>query len=58
MLKKIGIVVAVLLVLLIGVIYTRPAAFEITRSKTLTAPPAVVYAQIADFHRWPQWSPW
>ena len=58
MLKKIGIVVVVLLVLLIGVIYTRPGAFEITRSKTMTAAPAVVYAAIADFHRWPLWSPW
>jgi len=58
MLKKIGIVVVVLLVLLIGVIYTRPAEFEVTRSRTLSAPPSVVYAQIADFHRWPEWSPW
>lgn len=58
MLKKIGIVVVVLLVLLVGVIYMRPAAYEVTRSKTLTAPPAVVYAHIADFHRWPEWSPW
>jgi uncharacterized protein YndB with AHSA1/START domain len=58
MLRKIGIAVVVLLVLLIGVIYTRPDEFEVTRSRTLTAPPAAVYAQIADFRRWPQWSPW
>ncbi len=58
MLKKIGIGVVVLLVLLIGVIYTRPDEFEVTRSRNLSAPPAAVYAQIADFRRWPQWSPW
>jgi uncharacterized protein YndB with AHSA1/START domain len=58
MLKKIGIVVVVLLVVLIAVIYTRPDEFEVTRSRTLTAPPETVYAQIADFRRWPQWSPW
>lgn len=58
MLKKIGIVVAVLLVLLIGVIATRPADFKVTRSKTLAAPPETVYAQLVDFHRWQQWSPW
>jgi uncharacterized protein YndB with AHSA1/START domain len=58
MLRKIGIAVVVLLVLLIGVIYTRPDEFQVTRSRTMTAPPAAVYAQIADFRRWPQWSPW
>lgn len=58
MLKKIGIVVAVLLVLLIGVIATRPADFKVTRSKTIAAPPEAVYAHISDFHRWQQWSPW
>lgn len=58
MLKKIGIVVAVLLVLLIAVVVTRPAEYTVSRSKTMAAPPAAVYAQIADFHRWPRWSPW
>lgn len=58
MLKKIGIAVAVLVVLLIAVILTRPAEYTVVRSKTMAAPPATVYAQIADFHRWPQWSPW
>ena len=58
MLKKIGIVVLVLLVLLIVVIATRPAEYQVTRSRTLAAPPEAVYAQIADFHRWRQWSPW
>jgi len=58
MLRKIGIIVAVLLVLLIGVIATRPAGFTVTRSKTIAAPPEAVYAQISDFHRWRHWSPW
>lgn len=58
MLKKIGIVVAVLLVLLIAVIATRPGDFSVTRSRTIAAPPEAVYAQIADFRRWQQWSPW
>jgi uncharacterized protein YndB with AHSA1/START domain len=58
MLRKIGIGVLVLLLLLIAVIATRPAEYAVTRSKTIAAPPDVVYAQIADFHRWQQWSPW
>lgn len=58
MLKKIGIAVLVLLVLLLGVIFTRPDDFAVTRSRTMTAPPAAVYANIADFRRWPEWSPW
>jgi uncharacterized protein YndB with AHSA1/START domain len=58
MIKKILLGVVVLLLVLVAVIYTRPAEFEITRSKTLTAPPDVVYAELVDFHRWPRWSPW
>lgn len=58
MLKKIGIVVAVLLVLLIGVVATRPAGYTIERSKTLAAPPETVYPKLVDFHRWREWSPW
>ena len=58
MLKKIGIVVAMVIVLLIVVVATRPADFRIERSKTLAAPPAAVYAKLVDFHRWREWSPW
>src|SRR5207237_779912 len=32
--------------------------FRVARSAEMAAPPAVVYAQIADFHRWDAWSPW
>lgn len=39
-------------------VMTRPAAFRVERSASVTAPPAAVYAQIADFHNWPAWSPW
>jgi uncharacterized protein YndB with AHSA1/START domain len=36
----------------------RPAAFRISRSRTMAAPPEAVFAQINDFHRWQAWSPW
>jgi hypothetical protein len=58
MLKKILIGVIALIVLLVIVIATRPADFKIERSATVAAPPAVVFAQVNDFHAWPAWSPW
>lgn len=32
--------------------------FTIERSTMIEAPPERVYEQIADFHNWPNWSPW
>jgi uncharacterized protein YndB with AHSA1/START domain len=32
--------------------------FEVTREATIAAPPATVYELLADFRRWPEWSPW
>jgi uncharacterized protein YndB with AHSA1/START domain len=58
MLKKFGVVLAVL-VLLLGIwIQTRPAAFRIERSATIKASPAQVAALLTDFHAWEGWSPW
>ena len=58
MLKKIGIAIAALVVVLALVIATRPSTYRVTRSTTTSASPAVAYAQVADFHRWDAWSPW
>ena len=32
--------------------------FEVVREATIAAPRATVYGLLADFHRWPEWSPW
>ncbi len=58
MLRKVLIAVAALVVLLFIVILTRPSSYTVTRSTTIAAPAAVVYAQVADFHHWDAWSPW
>jgi len=58
MLKKIALGVAALLVVLVIVIATRPAEFEISRSRTIAAPPEVAFAWLDDFHHWQDWSPW
>lgn len=58
MLKKIAVGLVVLVVALAAFVATRPADFRISRSRTVAAPPDVVYPYISDFHQWPGWSPW
>jgi Polyketide cyclase / dehydrase and lipid transport len=58
MLRNILIAVAALVVVLLIIIAMRPPTYRVSRSATIAAPPAVVYAQIVDFHRWDGWSPW
>ncbi len=36
----------------------RPDEFTVVRSTTIAAPPAVVFEQVNDFHKWDHWSPW
>ncbi|HTB63247.1 MAG TPA: SRPBCC family protein [Opitutales bacterium] len=50
--------IAVIIVVLLVGIATRPVDFSITRWATIVAPPAVVFAQVNDFHQWNAWSPW
>ena len=58
MLIKVLIVVAVLLVVFIIIVATRPSEFQITRTATMNAPAEVVFAQVNDFQSWRAWSPW
>jgi uncharacterized protein YndB with AHSA1/START domain len=37
---------------------TRPDSFRVERTTTIDAPPERVFQLVADFHRWPEWSPW
>jgi uncharacterized protein YndB with AHSA1/START domain len=36
----------------------RPDDFKVTRKAAIAAPPAEVFAQVNDFHKWDAWSPW
>ena len=47
-----------LAVVLIAVVATRPAEFRVSRTATIAAPPAAVFAQVNDFHHWQAWNPW
>lgn len=58
MLKKILLVLLVLIVGFVGFVATRPGEFKVERSSLMSAPPEFVYAQVADFHKWGNWSPW
>ena len=50
--------IAALILLLVVVVSLRPAAFAITRTATMAAPPSAVFAEVNDFHKWDAWSPW
>lgn len=52
-----GVVIAVVLVLVM-VIALQPGEFSISRSTTMGAPPAVVFAQVNRLQNWEAWSPW
>ena len=49
---------AVLIIAFVIVVALQPADLVVTRSATFAAPPAVVFAQVNDFHNWQAWSPW
>ena len=58
MLKIISIGVSVIIVVFAVIVALQPADFPVSRSATVSAPPAAVFAQVNDFHKWEAWSPW
>jgi len=58
MLIKVLIGLAVVVVMLVAVVATRPSEFRFARSTTISAPAPAVFAQVNDFHNWPAWNPW
>jgi uncharacterized protein YndB with AHSA1/START domain len=58
MLKKILIGIAVIVGAFVVIVALQPSDFRIVRSSTIAGPPATVFAQVNDFHKWEAWSPW
>jgi len=58
LLKKLAFGVATIIVVLVLVIVLQPPTFRVVRSATISAPPADVFRQVNDFHKWDAWSPW
>lgn len=56
--KNVLIALLVIVALAFVFVATRPATFHVERSATMAASSEVIYPMIADFHRWPDWSPW
>lgn len=58
MLKWIGIVSALAIIALLGLVAMQPSTIHISRSARIAAPPERVYPLIADLHDFNRWNPW
>ena len=58
MLKTVAIAVVVVIAGILAFATTRPDRFSVQRTTTIRAPADKVFALIADFRRWSEWSPW
>jgi Polyketide cyclase / dehydrase and lipid transport len=58
MLKKILIGVALIIVIFVAIVATRPDEFRVTRSATFSATPSQLFEHVNDLHKWQTWSPW
>jgi uncharacterized protein YndB with AHSA1/START domain len=58
MLKKILLVLLAIVGAFAVYVAMQPSAFAVQREATIAAPPAAVFAQVNDFHKWQDWSPW
>jgi hypothetical protein len=57
-LKKFAVAIVLVLLGLAALIASRPAEFEVARSRVVAASPEVAYAYVNDLSRWQAWSPW
>ena len=55
---KVLLVLIALVAVLAAVVASRPSEFRVQRTAVIAAPPAAVFAQVNDFHRWGAWNPW
>lgn len=58
MLKKIALVLAAIVLVILGLAASKPDTFAIRRSASIAAPPDKVYALVSDFKAFNRWSPW
>ena len=50
--------VAAIVAAFVVIVAMQPSDFRIERSATMRAPAAAPYAQVNDFQKWRDWSPW
>src|SRR6478736_6864204 len=58
MLIKILLVVGALIALVLIIAAFQPATFTVSRSTLVAAPPAQLFAEVNELHRWKAWSPY
>ncbi len=58
MLTKILLTIAAVAIVLVIVVATRPAEFQISRTAAIPAPAPAVFGLVNDFRKWGQWSPY
>jgi uncharacterized protein YndB with AHSA1/START domain len=58
MIAKILIALAVVVLIFVIVVASRPAEFRYQRSAVIPGPPAAVFPHVNDLHQWQAWSPW
>ncbi len=58
MLKKILIGIAVIIIVFVIVVATRPSEYHVTRSATIAAPPEAVFPHVNELKKWEAWNPW
>jgi uncharacterized protein YndB with AHSA1/START domain len=56
--KKLVYVFVGLVLAILGIAYTRPDDFKVSRELEIKAPAEKVFEQINDFKNWKNWSPW
>jgi len=49
---------AILVVLILIIVATRPSDFHVTRSATIAAPTEQVFPQVNELRNWEAWNPW
>jgi hypothetical protein len=62
MVKKVILGIVGVVVLAVGAVLliaaTKPSTFRVERQTVINASSDAIYPNLADFHRWPAWSPW
>ena len=58
MLNNILIALAVIIIIFVGVVASRPSEFRVSRTAAMSAPPPTVFTEVNDLHKWEAWSPW
>src|SRR5262245_37668612 len=58
MIKKVLLVLIAIVIVFAIVVVLQPSEIRVVRTTTIAAPPAAVFAQVNDLHKWDVWSPW